>query len=176
MPGTLQRALAICSTPQFRARAARRRMVATLFAGYAAYVALGFAIEARGPLDEHAAALAPRALYWLAFVAQSLIFGLVIALASALYYAEHNYAGRADAALDERQRLVRDRAYRLAYRAFFGLSLTLTLALLVAIAAGWHWLPGERGALITLLLGYCAAGVSLPAAIIAWTEPEANDE
>src|SRR5262245_34595295 len=91
-------------------RAGRRRLVVALYAAYAAFLVVlstGYSATPRWPWGLAALAL-------LAFLATG---ALLVRLAVAPGYV----ADTADRFLDERQRLVRDRAYRVAYAVVTGL-------------------------------------------------------
>ncbi len=79
-----------------------------------------------------------------------------------------------DAMLDERERMVRDKAYvgthQIMVTAMFGFFLWSIIAKLID-----GWMPGQAQAL-DLLSGFAISSLALPAIIIAWREPPAMDE
>ena len=84
-----------------------------------------------------------------------------------------------DPELDERELMVRNRAYRRAYQALGAIFvLVLASAASFTVFFGAESLPVPRTlrdfALLTLLLGYLL--ISLPASIVAWTEPDPASE
>ena len=87
-----------------------------------------------------------------------------------------NVADKEDHNIDERQRTVRDSAYRLAYQIVtIGL---LSVLLYAQLASGFQWwlplpseemLPSTIGMVFTLVL---ILTVTLPTSIVAWNEPD----
>jgi hypothetical protein len=76
--------------------------------------------------------------------------------------------------LDERQRALRDRAYRHAY--LVGLPLMAVLLLAVLIAASVERLPTDPRAWTGILIATLWTAVALPVAVIAWTDPSERSE
>jgi len=83
-------------------------------------------------------------------------------------------ANEPDARLDERQRAVRDRAYRRGY-ALLGAAVVLAATYLaLALAFGWP-LPRSTGAVQMVLWTVIVVTITIPAAVLAWTEPDPAD-
>jgi hypothetical protein len=79
-----------------------------------------------------------------------------------------------DRHLDERQRLVRDRAYRVAYYVITASVLLLSLIVLYAAGDDASWSTLRQ---LTPFLPWLAFVVgSLPTAIVAWSEPDAPED
>jgi len=137
----------------------RRALVVATYVGFAAFMVTLYA----------GYTAAPRWPFWLGcsaiilFVATAAAF---IALVRAPGYA----ADVLDARLDERQRQVRDHAYRFAY---YGLTILFGgFSLLVMYAAGSNasWQAIQDMALLLPWLTFLPG--SLPTAVVAWTEPD----
>ena len=78
--------------------------------------------------------------------------------------------------LDERQRGVRNQAYVLAYRVL-GLLVILSAGYALAIRVGRFRLPGLSSLEVFLLMiGAAVVVMTLPAAIMAWTEPDPPED
>ena len=176
MLGRIGRAMAGCANPQKYTRRLRRQLVVTLYGASLVYLVLQGILALGGFVAEDAPDLTARVLYWLIFGVQSLAFGAIVSCVPALLYAEHNYARRPDQQLDERQRLVRDRAYRLAYRILSSVSLAVVVYVLATRLFDGLWRPDGGTVYVAAFVGYCAVVLCLPAAILAWTEPEAPSE
>jgi len=146
-------------------RAARRRLVIGAYGGYLALVVF-WALSSR--------AGAP----WL------MVFALLAGLVTLYSYGRLLYTGgfwnlanNPDDRLDERQRRVRDAAYRWAYAIS---SATVFLALLYwYIAADVAdadklklWLPSTFGERNAVFWGAWLLLTTLPAAVLAWLEPD----
>jgi hypothetical protein len=129
----------------------------------AGFVALG-AFEVKGPI-------------W--FV----LFAFAFAADSALFIATHRVADRPTSTLDERQQVVRNRAYRAAYLfVFYAIVLVVGGAMLLffsghEIASRWLSHPANHPAAVS---GFGVATLQLvsllPTAIIAWTERDEPEE
>ncbi len=143
----------------------RRRAVLAAYGGYALTVAI-FWIG-------YAADLGPR------FRALGFIPGLVylvgfFALCSRGLGA-WNIANDSDSALDERQQRVRDRAYRPSYWVVSLILLLGTAYVQLANNSGW-WLPSSTEAFQGITWTLIFLTMTLPTAIIAWTEPDVPAE
>lgn len=138
----------------------RRGAVLAAYLGYAALV--GF-FWARSVLDAPA---------WTLVL--SLAAGLVTVLGLSTFCCGRTWvvANAPDAALDERERSVRDRVYRQSY------ALVATAFLLTAVygaighATGLLWLPRTWNELQAVMWGVILLTVTLPPAIVAWSEPD----
>jgi hypothetical protein len=125
----------------------------------AGFIILG-ALEIEGPV-------------W--FVLFALTFGADVLL----FVSTHRIADRPTSSLDERERSVRNRAYRTAYLiVFYGLTAVIGGALLLffsgsEVASRWVSHPASHPAALT---GFGVATLQLvsllPSAIIAWTEQD----
>lgn len=76
------------------------------------------------------------------------------------------------ASLDERQEAVRNRAYRLAYGILGALACFAALYLYIAADSGSLWLPTTSNELQAAFWGVLLLTSTLPAAVLAWTEPD----
>jgi vacuolar-type H+-ATPase subunit I/STV1 len=144
-------------------RSRRRALVLATYLGFAAFMAVmygGYTAQPRWP-----ALLAIIAA--ILFVATAGSFGRLV---TAPGYA----ADSVDQRLDERQRLVRDRAYRMAYYAVALLFGVLSLGIMYAAGLDDTWSSVRVAALflpwLTFLVG------SLPTAVVAWTEPDLPED
>ena len=96
-----------------------------------------------------------------------LLVGLAVLFTSWVWHA----ANQPDPELDERQLRVRDRAYLQSYRVLAGATVVAT----VYGALAWDnglWLPGTWNQVQALVWGVLLLTMTLPAAVIAWTEPD----
>jgi hypothetical protein len=75
-----------------------------------------------------------------------------------------------DDKLDERLRLARDRAYRVAYNVFISALLSVLLALHIR-AWLFDWLPTSEG-ISRWAVGAAMLAIATPAAVMVWTESE----
>ena len=144
-------------------RASRRVLVIADYVGFAAFVVvmyLGYTAQPRWPVWLSIAAI-------ILFVATALCF---IRMVTAPGYA----ADTLDRRLDERQRQVRDRAYRAAYYALTLLFGALALAVMYAAANEETWQSLRDAALLMPWLTFVPG--SLPTAFVAWTEPDLPEE
>ncbi len=144
-------------------RSRRRALVVATYLGFAAFMLAmyrGYTAEPRWPalLAIFAAIL---------FVATAAAF---VRLVTAPGYA----ADTLDRRLDERQRLVRDRAYRVAYYALTLLFGALSLAVLYAAGNDEAWQSMRVPALFLPWLTFLPG--SLPTAVVAWTEPDLPED
>lgn len=135
---------------RFRTRGARRRLVMLL--------GLATAVVASG---------------WLVGPVGAFLFLAGLPLWAVLFYllrrSIRNVADLPDEHLDERQIAMRDRTYLHAYRGMASLAPAVLFGL--AIAADWTTLTYEHlSAVMWLTIG---TGISLPAAILAWTTSDA---
>lgn len=74
--------------------------------------------------------------------------------------------------LDERQRQVGDQAFRTAYLVLSSFASFLALYVYIAVDSGSFWLPQSSDALTAFFWGMLLIASTLPASILAWTEPE----
>jgi hypothetical protein len=84
-------------------------------------------------------------------------------------------ANDSDSALDERQQRVRDRAYRPSYWIVSLILLLGSTYVLEANNSDW-WLPSSAGAFQGITWTLVFLTMTLPTAIIAWTEPDVPAE
>jgi hypothetical protein len=144
-------------------RSRRRALVVATYTGFAAFMVVmyrGYTAEPRWP--------APLAIIAvILFVATAAAF---IRLVTAPGYA----ADTVDRRLDERQRLVRDRAYRVAYYMLTLLFGGLSLGILYAAASDDAWSSVRVAALFLPWLTFLPG--SLPTAVVAWTEPDLPED
>jgi hypothetical protein len=108
-------------------------------------------------------------------VAAAAILTIMFATLRRVVTYQNALARQPDAALDERQISVRDRAYLVAYRWF---ALAVLGCLLVArIAVEVHVAPGLWSDLIPAFLwGALLYSVLLPSAVVAWETPDSADD
>lgn len=78
-----------------------------------------------------------------------------------------------EAMLDERQLALRNRTYLNAYRVLGALVVLGALYVMLAHGSGW-WLPRTNLALQAVFWGVWLLAVTLPTAILAWSEPDAD--
>ncbi len=141
----------------------RRALVVATYIGFAAFM---FALYA-------GYTAAPRWPLWLGVTAIALFVATTAAFV-VLVRAPGYAADVLDSRLDERQRQVRDHAYRVAY---YGLTLLFgVLSLFVMYAAGSNagWQSIQDMALLLPWLTFLPG--SLPTAVVAWTEPDPPEE
>lgn len=77
----------------------------------------------------------------------------------------------ADAELDERQLQIRNAGYLQAYRVLAAVVLLVALYLLMAGDSDW-WFPTTENERTALFWGTWGLVLTLPGAILAWTEPD----
>ncbi len=141
--------------PMLRSR--RRALVVATYVGYAAFLAVLYAgYTAHWPLGLGVLAL--------------LLFGGTALAFVQLIRAPGYAADTLDARLDERQRQVRDRAYRSAYYALTLLFGVLSLIFMYAAGSDTSWQGIRDQALLLPWLTFLPG--SLPTAVVAWTEPD----
>lgn len=149
-------------------RSRRRSLVVVLYASYALLVTCF--------------ALAERSGFGLIFAAGLLPSGLALMSAFwaisqlALPYATEG-SGRNEQLVDERQLQVRDRAF---YRAYQILSSVFGLWVVYEGIARtnerqWLWVPQTFDEYQAIVWGYLLVSMTLPSALIAWTEPDLID-
>ena len=141
----------------------RRALVIATYLGFIAFVLVtyrGLTAEPRWPSELAATAV-------LLFVATAAAF---VRLVTAPGYA----ADTVDRRLDERQRLVRDRAYRIAYYVLTLLFGAFSLAVMYTAGSDDSWTSVRSAALLLPWLTFLPG--SLPTAVVAWTEPEPPGE
>jgi hypothetical protein len=149
------------ASPMRRSR--RRVLVMATYVGFAAFMVTmygGYTAEPRWPSP-----LAVMAV--LLFAATAVAF---IRVVTAPGYA----ADTLDRALDERQRLVRDRAYRGAYYTLTLLFGALSLAVMYTAGNDSGWSALRAYALFLPWLTFIPG--SLPSAVVAWTEPDLPED
>lgn len=148
-------------------RRRHRLAVLALYVGYPSVVGLlwlGSQLH-RGWSPLRAALTVPLALS----VVAVLVGGFILLSRPAI-----NLPNIADRDLDERQRQVRDRAYRIAYRLAGGALFLVSLITFVALSAGRPVAPTPESAQAAFW-GVFIVVTTLPTAIIAWTEPDPHD-
>ena len=96
-----------------------------------------------------------------------MLAGLAVLFTSWVWHA----ANEPDAALDERQQRVRDRAYLYSYRGIAGVAVLATVYGGLAWDNGL-WLPNTWNQVQAVVWGILLLAMTLPSAVIAWTEPE----
>lgn len=100
-------------------------------------------------------------------IALLMLLGLALLLTSWVWHA----ANEPDAQLDERQLQVRNRAYLHSYQ---GVATVLVLCAFYGALAwdnGW-WLPQTWNQIQSIMWGVLLLALTLPAAVIAWTQPD----
>ena len=149
-------------------RSRRRALVVVLYASYALLVTCFALAERSGVGLIFAAGLLPSGLALMsAFWAISQL---------ALPYATEG-TGRNEPLVDERQLQVRDRAF---YRAYQILSSVFGLWVVYEGIARtnerqWFWVPQTFDQYQAIVWGYLLVSMTLPSALIAWTEPDLID-
>lgn len=74
---------------------------------------------------------------------------------------------------DERQRAIREHAAAVSYRIICPLIVAFAVYIIfVTPALGHAWLPSTQTEQVTLLAGFALLFSTLPAAVIAWSEPD----
>ncbi len=144
-------------------RATRRRRVVALYAGFAVFFPT-YAIA-------HAAHDLTSKIGWLAIT--GIAFGcFCYGFYTLLQRTFINSPNAPDDAVDERQLDRRNRAVFVAYRALAIATAVVPLWLLVATTAErWAWLR-DPNLLAFASWGLLLVGITLPTAILAWTEPD----
>ncbi len=145
-------------------RATRRRAVLALYLGYPTFIAAMWLGSFFNHRQQHAIA-AP-------------FLGIVIVASAAMLWGGYTLLARtainlpniADRVLDERQRLVRDGAYRVSFRLVSGVLLIAALYMLLALGFEWP-LPRSGDAAQAIFWGVFIVTTTLPTAVIAWTTP-----
>lgn len=143
-------------------RAWRRRAVVAIYGGYATVVGL-FWLNANADLPLWTGVLPLLAGLVMLFGVSAILFGQGHPV---------DLANQTDEVLDERERQVRDRAFRFAY---MGLAAAFTLlAVYGAMAAdsGLGWLPSTWNERQAVTWGVFLLAWTLPTAVVAWTEPD----
>lgn len=112
--------------------------------------------------------------WWIILAIVPFVYAIAL-YAGAIQPIAQDLTDREDPELDERELMVRNRAYYHAYRALgIIFALSLAYALLATVSFGDANLPVPRKlsdfALLILLLAHLL--VSLPASVVAWTEPD----
>jgi hypothetical protein len=145
-------------------RARRRGAVLAAYLGYAAVVGLFWL---RGTFDTPAwtLALAPVAGLVAVVGLSTFCFGRIWVVANA-----------PDADLDERERSVRDRSYRQSYLLVAGAFLLTAVYGAIGYDTGLLWLPRTWNELQAIMGGVLLLTVTLPPAVVAWTEPDPAGE
>ncbi len=141
-------------------RAARRLLVLGVYLGYAALVG-GWALTSTFNLG-------------LPFFLLTIPGALVMlgALAKLYTSAPHRMANETDDRLDERQRLVRNEAFRASYILLAALCVVGVVYGGIAWDNDWLWLPDTRTAVQAVVWGVFLLVMTLPTAVLAWTEPD----
>jgi hypothetical protein len=144
-------------------RARRRALVVGVYVGFAAVMAAMYA----------GATAVPRWPVWLGVIAIALF--LATALGFVRLVAAPGYAADTlDRQLDERQRMVRDHAYRLAYYALTLLFILLSLVVMYAAGNDASWQALREPALFLPWFTFLPG--SLPSVVVAWTEPDPPED
>jgi hypothetical protein len=180
------------SAEQWKGRRWRRRQIIATYSSYAAAVTLQIV------RDHMTAGSAARGVAFVAFglAAIAFIVSLVWLVAPSVRYglSARSYrqpasgelkalrdqgvsAKQAQAMLfrpaDERQRAIREHAQAVSYRILGPLIVVLALYLMFATQVFGHaWLPSTPSEQVALLAGFALLFSSLPAAVIAWSEPD----
>lgn len=81
-------------------------------------------------------------------------------------------ANETDAALDERERQVRDHAYRFAYVGVASAFMLLITYAAIVHDSGRGWLPRTWNESQAIVWGVLLLTWTLPSAVVAWTEPD----
>ena len=140
-------------------RRRRRALVVAIYVSFAAFMVAMYA----------GYTAAPRWPTWLAVLA-IVLFAATAAGFIRLVTAPGYAADTVDRRLDERQRQIRDRAYRSAYYALTVLFGALTLGVMYAAAIEEIWAGARDAALLLPWLTFLPG--SLPTAVVAWGEPD----
>ncbi len=149
----------------FETRTRRRAVVVSLYASYAALVSCFAGADRSG--------LGLLALLALLPIGAWLIWSYLALSQIALPYAAEGVGVKLPP-LDERQLQVRDRAF---YRAYQLLSSVAGLWIVYETIARtserqWFWLPVGFDQYQAVVWGYLLLAMTLPSAVIAWTEPD----
>lgn len=103
--------------------------------------------------------------------------GLAVLLSAAtLYLFRRSMAQSPDAMLDERQVRIRDRAYLAAYQVFAGITLIGLLVLGIGGDALDAPVTLTFDVMQPLIWGAILYGMILPSAVVAWQEPDLDEE
>lgn len=149
-------------------RSRRRGLVVVLYASYASLVACFALAENSGLGLVFAAGLLPSGVALMsAFWALSQL---------ALPYTTEG-TGRKAEMVDERQLQVRDRAFYRAYQilsSLFGLWVVYE-GIARTNERQWFWVPQTFDEYQAIVWGYLLVSMTLPSALIAWTEPDLVD-
>lgn len=147
-------------------QARRRGLVLTLYASYALLVTCFALASATGPGFVFTLALLPVGLL--------LVFAFLALSQIALPYSSEG-VGVTLPPLDERQVQVRDRAFYRAYQilaSIFGLWIVYE-SIARDMTRQWFWFPSTTDEYQAIVWGYLLVAMTLPSAVIAWTEPDA---
>lgn len=150
-------------TPRPMPRGQRRLLVIASYIGFAAFMTVmyfGAFATPRWPLGLGVLAV--------------LLFGATAVAFVQLVRAPGYAADTVDARLDERQRQVRDRAYRFAYYALTILFGALSLAFMYAAGNDAGWQSIRDMALLLPWLTFIPG--SLPTAVVAWVEADPPED
>ncbi len=152
-------------------RETRRRAVLALYLGYPAFIAALWCGSYFNRGQQHLAAT-PFLLVVIAAMAAMLWGGYILLARTAI-----NLPNISDRVLDERQRRVRDEAYRVSFRLMSGILFGAALYMLLALSFGWPT-PHSGDAVHVLFWAVFITTTTLPTAVIAWTtdEPPGHDE
>lgn len=149
----------------FETRGRRRAVVVNLYASYIALVACFAAADRSG--------IGLVALIALLPIGASLLWSYLALSQITLPYTSDGMGVKLSP-LDERQLQVRDRAF---YRAYQLLSSIAGLWIVYETIARtnerqWFWVPVAFDQYQAIVWGYLLLAMSLPSAVIAWTEPD----
>ena len=141
----------------------RRRRRAAVLATYLGYAALVGSFWLNGAAD------LPR---WTAMLPIAAGAALLAGLTTVFVGAWWDRANQVDAALDERERAVRDRAYRSSYTVVGTLCVTTVVYAAIAADSGRGWLPSTSNEWQAVVWGVLLLVMTIPTAVLAWTEPD----
>lgn len=152
-------------------RRRRRLWVAAMFISLilttAAYVAIGLAENLLDGKNE--------ARYAVSAMLFHLLFGLSFVIAARSLRAITQQAKNQE--LDERQRMIRNHAYFRSYQILSVAVMAMATYLLFAHRLDVPWLPQVGGvAAAPLYIGFYWAILALPDAIVAWNEPDLEED
>lgn len=111
------------------------------------------------------------------------VSSLILVTLIALRASTQSIVETTDDSLDERQRTIRDGAYRTAYNILTRAGLlSFLISSLIALVFGWDrtfsWLSQETAFMAFMAISYTFVWLSLtlPTATVAWTEPDPEEE
>jgi MFS family permease len=150
-------------------QATRRRAVLALYLGYPAFIAGSWFSSFFNQRHLHMQAIPFLALILAAMV--GICWGGYVLLSRTGI----NLPNLPDHTLDERQRGVRDAAYRTSFLIISILLLGVALYLMLANGFGWSMLRSGEDAQ-AIFWGVLLVITTLPTAVIAWTTPDPDEE